>query len=118
MDRNTVIKMREILLNQKTEILKILAHESEEFKELLEDREPKDLVDIASGDIDKRILETLEIQDLKRLRLIDSALSRIENDRYGICMECGKKIPEERLVAIPYSLLCLDCKSKEEKKRR
>lgn len=118
MEKELVLKMKNVLLEQKEEILRALANESEEFKELVKDKEPKDLADIASGDIDKRILESLERQEIKRLRLIDSALSRIENDRYGVCMECGKRIPIQRLEAIPYSLLCLVCKTKDEKRHR
>jgi DnaK suppressor protein len=33
-------------------------------------------------------------------------------------MSCGKKIPEERLEAIPYAILCIDCKSSEERRNR
>lgn len=118
MEKDFVTKMKEILLGQKEAILKVLAHESEDFQELIDSKDPKDLADIASDDIDKKILEALENQELRRLRLIDSALSRMENNKYGICMECGDKIPFQRLEALPYSLLCLNCKSKEEKRRR
>ena len=31
------------------------------------------------------------------------------------CLRCGKKIPEERLRALPYAVLCLDCKNAEER---
>ncbi len=64
------------------------------------------------------MLEAVSSQDLRRLRLIDSALSRIQNGRYGACMKCGKKIPSERLEAIPYALMCIDCKSSDEKNSR
>jgi RNA polymerase-binding transcription factor DksA len=80
--------------------------------------QPKDLADIAADDIDRNTLETLSSNDVKRLRLIDSALSRIENERYGLCVRCNKKIPKERLKAIPYALMCIDCKSTEERKNR
>lgn len=39
---------------------------------------------------------------------IDEALARIENGTYGICVACGRPIPEERLEAVPYATLCLD----------
>ncbi|MBN1411525.1 MAG: TraR/DksA family transcriptional regulator [Spirochaetales bacterium] len=111
-------QMRKALLELKEEILYTLAQESDEFRELIEDKDPKDLVDIATDDIDKRMLEILENQDIKRLNLIEAALSRIENERYGFCMKCSAKIPEDRLKAIPYATLCLPCKSKEERKNR
>ena len=118
MDKQFVDQMELILIEQKTQIFRNLAQEDEEFKEILEDKDPKDLADIAAEDIDRSTLEALEAQEIKRLNLIDAALARIKNDRYGICMSCSAKIPRERLEAIPYALLCISCKSSEERKSR
>jgi len=110
--------MKEKLLEVKEQILNQLVSESGEFQEIVDDMEAKDLADIAADDIDIRILEVLGSQEIKRLQLVDSALGRIENGHYGICMSCGKKIPQERLQAIPYAILCIDCKSSEERRNR
>jgi DnaK suppressor protein len=118
MDKDFIQQMKEVLLQQRKEILDKLAAESEEFRELIEDKDPKDLVDIASDDIDKKMLKTLEAQEITRLELIDSAIARIENGRYGKCLKCGQKIPEARLEAIPYAFLCIQCKSQDERRRR
>jgi RNA polymerase-binding transcription factor DksA len=45
---------------------------------------------------------------------IDEALWRIEDGTYGTCAVCGAVIPEERLAAIPYAVLCLDDKRRQE----
>lgn len=45
---------------------------------------------------------------------IDEALWRIEDETYGTCAVCGAVIPEERLQAIPYAVLCLDDKRRQE----
>ena len=37
------------------------------------------------------------------LDAIDAALKRIEDGTYGICTNCGKPIPEERLEAVPWA---------------
>jgi DnaK suppressor protein len=118
MDDSFQKKIKVSLLDQKKEILKNLASESEDFRNIIEDLDPKDLVDIATDDIDRKTLEALGTQELKRLQLIESALSRIENGKYGVCARCSKKIPRERLEAIPYALLCIDCKSSEERRNR
>jgi DnaK suppressor protein len=110
--------MKQKLLDLKEQILRQLVSESDEFQEIVDDMEPKDLADIAADDIDRRILEVLGSQEIKRLQLIDSALGRLENGHYGVCMSCGKKIPEERLRAIPYAILCIECKSSEERRNR
>jgi len=39
------------------------------------------------------------------------ALSKIEEGTYGLCDRCGRLIPEERLDARPWSVLCVDCAS-------
>ena len=111
-------RMNKALLKLKEEIINNLISENDSFKSLVEDMDPKDIVDIAADDIDRKMLETVSSQDIKRLRLIDAALSRIQNDRYGICMKCGKKIPEERLEAIPDALMCITCKTSDEKMNR
>ena len=43
---------------------------------------------------------------------VDNALTHIEEGTYGVCEQCGKEISEARLEARPFSLLCVDCKSK------
>jgi RNA polymerase-binding transcription factor len=118
MEETFLKKMRVSLLALKKEILKNLASESEDFRTIIEDMDPKDLADIAADDIDRKTLEALGTQELRRLQLIESALARIENKKYGLCARCSKKIPRERLEAIPYALLCIDCKSSEERRNR
>ena len=118
MDQEFVNKMRQKLIEMKQDILHNLASESEDFKEIVESDDSKDLVDIASTDIDKKTLDALGQQEIKRLRLIEAALSRIENDRYGICMKSGKLIPKERLEAIPYALYRVEYQNEIERKNR
>jgi DnaK suppressor protein len=118
MEATFLRKMKTSLFSLKQEILKNLASESEDFRTIIENMDPKDLADIAADDIDRKTLEALGSQELRRLQLIESALARIENEKYGLCARCSKKIPRERLEAIPYALLCIECKSSEERRNR
>ena len=111
-----VEKMEEFLLGQKAEIVENLIASNNDFREIVDGMDPKDLADIASDDIDRRMIEAIGSQELKRLKLIDSALTRIKQGKYGSCIKCGKRIPQERLEALPYALMCIDCKSKEERR--
>lgn len=52
------------------------------------------------------------------LRLLDEALQRIDDGTYGICEECGGKIPLKRLEAYLSATLCINCKSRQEKLHR
>lgn len=45
---------------------------------------------------------------------IDEALARIDAGTYGTCAECGQEIPEERLAALPYAVLCVEDKRRRE----
>jgi RNA polymerase-binding protein DksA len=118
MDKAFEEKMEKALLSMKEDIVRSLISESQDFEALVRDMDPKDLVDVAADDIDRKTLEALNAQEVKRIRLIDSALSRIRNGRYGLCMRCGKKIPTERMEAIPYALMCIECKSTDERQTR
>lgn len=118
MDKAFVEQMKQKLLDMKTEILEKLLADDEEFREIVESDDSKDLVDIASTDIDKHTLEALGSQEMKRLRLIESALARIENGKYGICLKSGKPIPRERLEAIPYALYRIEYQNEYERRNR
>lgn len=54
----------------------------------------------------------------QRLELIDKALSRIDKGTYGKCLNCGKPIPEERLLTLPLTLYDVECQGKLERKVR
>jgi len=118
MDKSFIERMKQSLLELKAEIISNLAVSNEDFKKIVEGMDPKDLADVASDDIDRKMIEALGSQELKRLKLIDSALTRIEQGKYGQCMKCGKRIPQDRLEAIPYALMCIECKTAEERRNR
>ncbi|MDR1278982.1 MAG: TraR/DksA family transcriptional regulator [Treponema sp.] len=118
MEQIFVEKMNKSLSAQKAEIISNLIAGNEDFKEIVEGMDPKDVADIASDDIDRKMIEALGSQDVKRLKLIDSALTRIQQGKYGFCIKCGKRIPHDRLEAIPYALMCIDCKTAEERRNR
>lgn len=117
-DQDFIEKMEASLLELRGEIVNNLIAGNQDFKEIMDRTEPKDLVDIASEDIDRKMTEIIGVQELKRLKLIESALTRIKQGKYGHCIKCSKRIPQDRLIAIPYALMCIECKSEEERRNR
>jgi len=111
-------KMDKQLQDEKAEIINILITNNNDFKKIVDEMDPKDFADIASDDIDRKMIEMLGTQELKRLNLIESAQTRIKQGKYGYCIKCDKQIPPERLEAIPYALMCIECKSEEERRNR
>lgn len=57
------------------------------------------------------VVDTLGENIREELKLIDNAIGKIEDGSYGICSNCGEKIAKERLQALPYTGLCIDCAS-------
>jgi len=56
------------------------------------------------------------VQDLRqKLELIDQALQRLADGRYGRCETCGGPISPERLEALPYATQCIRCQQKVER---
>ena len=50
----------------------------------------------------------------EEIKLIDEALLRIDNKKYGTCVECDSTIPKKRLKALPYAKRCVPCKERFE----
>lgn len=40
---------------------------------------------------------------------IADAITRIDQNRYGVCEQCGKRITKERLRAVPHARHCMAC---------
>ena len=117
-DQEFIEKMETSLLALKSVIVDNLIASNQDFKEIMEGMDSKDLADVASDDIDRKMIEAIGSQELKRLKLIESALTRIKQGKYGHCIKCSKRIPQDRLNAIPYALMCIECKSEEERRNR
>jgi DnaK suppressor protein len=44
------------------------------------------------------------------LRWVNRALTKIDLGTYGVCERCARPIAIERLEALPWAILCIDCK--------
>jgi RNA polymerase-binding transcription factor DksA len=56
--------------------------------------------------------------EYQKIKLINAAIKMVYDKTYGICEICGNYIQEARLKVIPYARFCIECKTKEEKKKR
>jgi DnaK suppressor protein len=73
------------------------------------------------GEHDQRVSETvdkevvLETTEEGLRRAVGEALARIDAGTYGLCEDCGRNIPKQRLDALPYTTLCVTCEEKRER---
>jgi len=50
-----------------------------------------------------------------KLKKLETALEKINNEEYATCTECEIEIPAPRLEIMPYAEFCTQCLSKMEK---
>lgn len=107
-------EVRGMLIEQKREILqKIRGGKKDQLT-----KQGGDFIDIATDSLEHELNYIFEEREREKLQNIDQALKRIKEGTYGECDDCGDDIELERLLALPFTRLCLDCKSKQERQKK
>ena len=75
---------------------------------------PIHMADVGTDNYEQEFTLSLMQNEEGVLDLVESALERIEEGDYGVCIECQGKIPKTRLSALPYTPFCVKCASKAE----
>lgn len=57
-------------------------------------------------------------RELRLMRKIKEALTRIDEGTFGICDQCGEEIALKRLKARPVTTNCIDCKNRMETREK
>jgi DnaK suppressor protein len=108
-------RFKELLQEERRRVLDAIEYLHKENPGTIEDETEDETTDnhiaeTATVTLDREIDYTLEENSEHVLSEIDAALARIEAGTYGVCINCGKPIAEERLAAIPWATYCIDCK--------
>jgi len=83
-----------------------------EYKELTKPVAPDDAIGrITRMDAinNKSVTEASLRQAEEKLKNLKRVLSRVGTNDFGICIKCGKPIPDGRILYRPESLTCVDC---------
>lgn len=67
------------------------------------------MADAGTDNFEQEFTLSLLASDGDTLEAIEAALVRIEEGRYGICIECENSIPKTRLNALPHTAHCVKC---------
>lgn len=119
----TLTKLRKLLEEERETYLRQADELLAEAEALASDRDPGDTqFDEESGEGDTINIErerdlALSAQARAAVEEIDRATARMDAGTYGLCERCGKKITVARLEALPFAALCIECKSREERRR-
>ncbi len=49
-----------------------------------------------------------------KLSKLETALGKIEDPEFGLCLRCGEPIPHGRIMLMPESTLCVPCVEKNQ----
>lgn len=95
----------------------LLSEVSHKIKSESDSSKPEigDIYDIASSERERELALTLGDREREKLIEIEQALDRLKDKSYSACEECGEPIGEERLRAMPFTCVCVECKSKLER---
>lgn len=119
----TVDRLRQKLLAEKDRLLQQSEDLAAEAEQLAREREAGDTqFDEESGEGDTVNIERerdllLSASARQVVEEIDEAVTRMKRGTYGVCKYAGRKIPLERLEAIPWANVCVDCKARAERRR-
>ena len=116
MDRSAEFdELRRMLTERRRILLATRESQQDELRALhFQDRDPE-YEEGAQVKVADDVLTTLSESARREVMQIDAALGRMDEGRYGVCIDCGEEIPVERLRALPFTLRCQD--DEEERER-
>lgn len=74
--------------------------------------------DNASNRTLNQLVQEAAAHTLAQLSIVKHALSKFEDDSYGLCENCGGAIGASRLNARPEARYCIACQTRMEQRRR
>lgn len=114
MNKTFLQKMKNLLLEQKQELVKQVTQQVDVDTD-------GDETDEIQANILIDLNNQLSTRNSAKLNQIEAALKRIEDKTYGLCQDCEDPIPEKRLLSNPYFQTCVSCaeeREAEEKQRK
>jgi RNA polymerase-binding transcription factor DksA len=70
---------------------------------------PIHLGDLGSQEAEEAATIGMAENEAALVREVEDALTRLRENRFGICESCGESIPRPRLAALPYARFCISC---------
>jgi DnaK suppressor protein len=113
MDKKRLEYYKKKLLTRREELLKTIARTEEEGR-TADDDPTVDLADKAANSYTKEFLFGQTNTDRSVLQLIDEALVRIKEGKFGACINCETELQQKRLEAVPWARHCVTCQEKQE----
>ena len=114
MNKKLMEGFRKSLVERRAVLLKEVAGAEADLQAIAEERE-SEIEERAQEEGMARLLARLDERGQGEIAEIDAALLRIDDGDYGMCEDCDEDIPVQRLRALPFARLCVDCAADRER---
>src|SRR5262245_19247397 len=110
--RDALLRLQKSLVARREELLKRLGGEIQDLRQ--QSWKSGDSADMAFDTGSEEVSSQLAQLESRELTQIERALQRLKQGTYGQCEMCQKRIPVDRLDALPFSTTCIHCQREME----
>ncbi|MBX7071978.1 MAG: TraR/DksA family transcriptional regulator [Pirellulales bacterium] len=111
--KDAILQMRQNLVTRRDALRRALAGDLSSLHKL-DAQSSGDMLDAALDQAQDEINSQLAEVESRELSQIEKALERMKAGQYGVCEVCASKIKLERLKALPYATMCIECQRESE----
>ena len=76
------------------------------------------MADMSADTYERELALNIASSEQEVLYQIDEALKRLDEGTYGLCQSCEQVIAMNRLKAVPYTSMCIECQRSQEQKAK
>lgn len=109
-------ELERLLQRERTKLVRRLHRFGADLEDVAVSGFSQHMAEDASALTERETAYLLASEEGRRLVAVNQALDRLARDAasFGVCRGCGGAVGYERLEAVPYTELCIDCKRTEE----
>jgi DnaK suppressor protein len=108
MEKKKLKTFRDRLVEERSALIGVVGR-NEDYGREADIEATQDPADKASNSYTKELLFSQSTNDRLILTQIEEALQRIEDEEYGVCVNCENEIQPKRLEALPWVRYCITC---------
>lgn len=104
MTKQELNKYKDALKKKEAELMRVIVN-----REGIEIEKSPDALDEVQHAAERELAIRNLDRDSALLRNVRSALLRVEEGSYGVCLHCEEDISQKRLNAVPWAAYCITC---------
>jgi len=113
MDKKKLESFKKKLEERQVALRRMVSRTEEDGR--IADQDPaQDIADRAASSYTKEFLFSQSSNERQLLAMVETALLRIRDGRFGECVNCAEEINAKRLDAVPWTRFCINCQEKLE----